>query len=160
MSGRQMYFCDERTWRIFMGDTYYLVREKAVPEVLLKVLQARRLIEERRMTVQQATEQAGISRSSFYKYQDDIYPFHDTAKGKTITIVLQVKDETGILSDVLHVIAEYHGNILTIHQSIPLNGVATLTISVEIPQQGDVAGMLSKIEERSGVRELRILGRE
>ena len=57
-------------------------------------------------------------------------------------------------------IAEYHGNILTIHQSIPLNGVATLTISVEIPQQGDVAGMLSKIEEWSGVRELRILGRE
>ena len=116
-----------------MGERYYVVKEKAVPEVLLKVLEAKRLMEaNKRLTVQQAAEQVGISRSSFYKYQDDIFPFHDNAKGKTITFILQMDDEPGILSDVLKIIAEYHGNILTIHQSIPINGVATLTISVTL----------------------------
>ena len=61
-----------------MGERYYVVKEKAVPEVLLKVLEAKRLMEaNKRLTVQQAAERVGISRSSFYKYQDDIFPFHD-----------------------------------------------------------------------------------
>ena len=79
-----------------MGERYYVVKEKAVPEVLLKVLEAKRLMEaNKRLTVQQAAEQVGISRSSFYKYQDDIFPFHDNAKGKTITFILQMDDERG-----------------------------------------------------------------
>ena len=135
-----------------MGEKYYVVREKAVPEVLLKVLEAKRIMDSRELTVQQATEEVGISRSSFYKYQDDIFPFHDNAKGKTITFILQMDDEPGLLSDVLRTIAAYHGNILTIHQSIPINGVATLTISVDIaPEVGDA---------RSGVHDFKILGRE
>ncbi|HIV25374.1 MAG TPA: ACT domain-containing protein [Candidatus Scatomonas pullistercoris] len=145
-----------------MSEKYYVVKEKAVPEVLLKVLEVKKQMESnRKLTVQQAAEKVGISRSSFYKYQDDIFPFHDNAKGKTITFILQMDDEPGILSDVLKIIAEYHGNILTIHQSIPINGVATLTISVDIaPELGDAAAMVDHIEERSGVHELKILGRE
>ena len=145
-----------------MSEKYYVVKEKAVPEVLLKVLEVKKQMESnRRLTVQQAAENVGISRSSFYKYQDDIFPFHDNAKGKTITFILQMDDEPGILSDVLKIIAEYHGNILTIHQSIPINGVATLTISVDIaPELGDAAAMVEHIEERSGVHDLKILGRE
>ena len=111
---------------------YYVIKEKAVPEVLLKVIEAKRLMDMQELTVQQATEKAGISRSSFYKYKDDILPFHDNAKGKTITFILQMDDEPGLLSDVLKIIAGFHGNILTIHQTIPLNGVASLTISVDI----------------------------
>ena len=103
----------------------------------------------------------GISRSSFYKYKDDIFPFHDNAKGKTITFILQMDDEPGLLSDVLKTIARHHGNILTIHQSIPLNGVATLTISVDIaPEVGDAAAMMSSIEKKDGVHYFKILGRE
>ena len=145
-----------------MSEKYYVVKEKAVPEVLLKVLEVKKQMESnRKLTVQQAAEKVGISRSSFYKYQDDIFPFHDNAKGKTITFILQMDDEPGILSDVLKIIVEYHGNILTIHQSIPINGVATLTISVDIaPELGDAAAMVDHIEERSGVHELKILGRE
>ena len=56
---------------------YYVIKEKAVPEVLLKVIEAKRLMDMQELTVQQATEKAGISRSSFYKYKDDILPFHD-----------------------------------------------------------------------------------
>ena len=58
-------------------DIYYIVKKKAVPEALLKVVEAKRLLDsERVMTVQEATEVVGISRSSFYKYKDDIFPFH------------------------------------------------------------------------------------
>ena len=109
---------------------YFVVKQKAVPEVLLKVVEAKKLLEsERVITVQEATEAVGISRSSFYKYKDDIFPFYDNAKGKTVTFVTQMDDEPGLLSDLLHIVAVYKANILTIHQSIPVNGVATLTLS-------------------------------
>ena len=140
---------------------YYVIKEKAVPEVLLKVIEAKRLMDMQELTVQQATEKAGISRSSFYKYKDDILPFHDNAKGKTITFILQMDDEPGLLSMVLQTIARFHGNILTIHQSIPINGVATLTLSVDIlPGEGDAEAMVEDIEQRDGIHYLKILGRE
>ena len=141
---------------------YYVVRERAVPEVLLKVVQAQKLLESRKgMTVQEATEQTGISRSSYYKYKDDIFPFHEEAKGKTITFIIQMDDEPGLLSVVLQTIAHFHGNILTIHQSIPINGVATLTLSVDIlPGEGDAEAMVEEIEQSEGIHYLKILGRE
>ncbi len=145
-----------------MGERFYLVREKAVPEVLLKVLEARRLMTgSEKLTVGEAVKRAGISRSSFYKYQDDIMPFHENAKGTTITFILQMDNEPGLLSEVLRVIAQNHGNILTINQAIPLGNVATLTLSVEIaPEIGDVETMLSEIDAIRGVQDLKISGRE
>lgn len=141
---------------------YYVVRERAVPEVLLKVVEAKRLLESNRVaTVQEAAEKTGISRSSFYKYKDDIFPFHEQAKGKTITFIIQMDDEPGILSNVLKSVAEFHGNILTIHQSIPISGVATLTLSVDIlPGAGDAEAMVENIEQTEGIHYLKILGRE
>ena len=123
---------------------YFVVKQKAVPEVLLKVVEAKKLLEtERAITVQEATDKVGISRSSFYKYKDDIFPFYDNTKGKTITLVVQMDDEQGLLSDLLHVVAVYRANILTIHQSIPVNGVATLTLSVEVRDNtGNVSSMI------------------
>ena len=147
-----------------MGDKskYFLVKQKAVPEVLVKVVEAKRLLEsERAITVQEATEKVGISRSSFYKYKDDILPFYDNAKGKTITLVIQMDDEQGLLSDLLHVVAVYKANILTIHQSIPVGGVATLTLSVEVRENtGNVSTMVEELEAVSGVHYVKILARE
>ena len=147
-----------------MGDKskYFLVKQKAVPEVLLKVVEAKRLLEsERAITVQEATEKVGISRSSFYKYKDDILPFYDNAKGKTITLVIQMDDEQGLLSDLLHVVAVYKANILTIHQSIPVGGVATLTLSVEVRENtGNVSTMVEELVAVSGVHYVKILARE
>ena len=141
---------------------YYVVREKAVSEVLLKVVEAKRILDSEQVTtVQEATEQVGISRSSFYKYKDDIFPFHDQAKGRTVTFILQMDDKPGILSDILRTIAEFRGNILTIHQSIPISGVATLTLSVDIlPGAGDAEAMVENIEQTEGIHYLKILGRE
>lgn len=141
---------------------YFVVREKAVPEVLLKVVEAKRLLDTKRAaTVQEAADEVGISRSSFYKYKDDIFPFRDNIKGKILTFVMQMYDEPGLLSDVLKIVAEYGANIQTLHQSIPINGVAMLTISVEVlADTGDLSKMLETIEQKEGVHHLKILARE
>ena len=141
---------------------YFVVKKKALPEVLIKVVEAKRqLASERGLTIQEATDQIGISRSSFYKYKDDIFPFHENEKGQTITLVVQMDDTPGLLAEILRDVAEYGANILTIHQSIPLNGVATLTLSVEIlSTTGNISDMVAEIEENQGVHYLKIVGRE
>ena len=141
---------------------YYVVKKKALPEVLLKVVEAKKLLEsERAVTVQEATEQVGLSRSSFYKYKDDIFQFHDNTRGKTITYVVQMDDEPGLLSGVLKLIADYKANILTIHQTIPINGIALLTMSIEVlPDTLDVSEMFGAIESRNGVHYIKMLARE
>ena len=142
--------------------SFFVLKEKAVPEVLLKVVEAKRLLDSGKMTsVQDATEVVGISRSSFYKYKDDIFPFHENAKGKTVTMVIQLDDEPGILSLVLKTIADFHANVLTIHQSIPVNGIASLSLSIDVfPATGDVEVMKNSIESVQGIHYARILARE
>ena len=141
---------------------YFVLKQKAVPEVLLKVVEAKRLLEsEKAMTVQEASDRVGISRSSFYKYKDDIFPFHDNAKGRTITLVLQMDDERGLLSDILHIVAVYKANILTIHQSIPVGNLASLTLSVEVrPDTGDISRMVEEMEAQKGIHYVKIIARE
>ena len=141
---------------------YFVVKKKALPEVLIKVVEAKRLLaSERGLTIQEATDQIGISRSSFYKYKDDIFPFHENEKGQTITLVVQMDDTPGLLAEILREVAEYGANILTIHQSIPLNGVATLTLSVEIlSTTGNISDIVAEIEENQGVNYFKIVGRE
>ncbi|MBQ9990015.1 MAG: ACT domain-containing protein [Lachnospiraceae bacterium] len=141
---------------------YFVVREKAVPEVLLKVLEAKKLVETRRVpTVQDAVEQVGISRSSFYKYKDDIFLFHDNSQGTILTMTLGIDDEPGVLSVVLRQIADFGANILTIHQSIPINGIASLSISVQVLQTtGDISEMLGALEGQRGVHQVKLLAKE
>ena len=147
-----------------MGETtkYFVVKQKAIPEVLLKVVEAKRLLEsEKVLTIQEAIDAVGISRSSFYKYKDDIFPFHDNSQGTTITLTFQMDDEPGILSDVLKIIAEYRANILTIHQSIPINGIASLTLSIQVLQTtGDISRMIEQLEGQPSVHHVKILAKE
>lgn len=147
-----------------MGETtkYFVVKQKAIPEVLLKVVEAKRLLEsEKVLTIQEAVDAVGISRSSFYKYKDDIIPFHDNSQGTTITLTFQMDDEPGILSDVLKIIAEYRANILTIHQSIPINGIASLTLSIQVLQTtGDISRMIEQLEGQPSVHHVKILAKE
>lgn len=147
-----------------MGESskYFVLKKKAVPEVLLKVVEAKKLLEsEKALTVQEATDMVGLSRSSFYKYKEDIFPFTDNARGKTITFILQMSDEPGLLSYVLQQVAEYHANILTINQTIPINGVALLTLSIEVlPSPKDISHMIETIEKKQGVHYLKILAAE
>ncbi|MGN0432067.1 MAG: ACT domain-containing protein [Lachnospiraceae bacterium] len=141
---------------------YFVVKQKAVPEVLLKVVEAKRLLEtEKVLTIQEAVDAVGISRSSFYKYKDDIFRFHDNSQGKTITLTFQMDDEPGLLSEVLGVIADFGANILTIHQSIPINGMASLSLSIQILQTTrNVSQMIADMENKQGVHHVKILAKE
>ena len=143
-------------------EQFYVIKEKAVPEVLLKVVEAKKLLETGKAeTVQEAADLTGISRSSFYKYKDDISLFHENTKGKKITFVIQMDDQPGLLSDVLKVIAEYQANILTIHQTIPVNGVASLTLCIDIlPTTGNSMSLFTDIENLEGVHYMKILASE
>ena len=150
------------TQKTHLEEQYYVVTSRAVPEVLLKVVEAKRLLDTRKAdTIQEAADLAGISRSSYYKYKDDIFPFHEKARGKTVTFVLEMKDEPGLLSDVLKIVADHQANILTIHQSIPIGGVASTTISVDIlPITGNISDMIRLIGKMDGVLNLKMLGEE
>lgn len=141
---------------------YYVVKKKAVPEVLLKVVEAKKLLNSGKvLTVQEATEQVGISRSSFYKYKEDIFLFEDHSRGRTFTVMIQLDDEPGFLSGLLNCVAEYHANILTIHQAIPVNGVASVTLSIQVLNTTrDVSELIHALEQTAGVHYLNILSRE
>ena len=148
---------------VYMGETkYFVVNKKAVPEVLLKVVEAKRLLETGKvLTIQEAVDSVGISRSSFYKYQDDIFQFHDNAEGTTITLTFQMDDEPGLLSDVLKIVADFGANILTIHQSIPINGIASLSISVQVlSTTKNVSQMIEAMEDQKGVHYVKIIAKE
>ena len=137
---------------------YFVLRARAVREVRLKVVEAKRLLDSGKLeSVQEATDAVGISRSSFYKYKDDIFPFYEGRKGKTVNLVIQM----GILSVVLKSVADAKANILTIHQSVPVNGIASLTLSVDVfPESDDVDDMAKQIESLKGIHYVKILARE
>ena len=143
-------------------DKLYLVSERALPEVLLQVVEAKKLLETKKvMTVGEAAEAVGISRSSFYKYKDEINYFHEDARGKTISFLLEMEDRQGLLSEVLKEVACYGVNILTIHQSIPVNGLASLSLSLQILNgMTDVTDMVASVEAIDGIRRMKILARE
>lgn len=111
---------------------YYIVAAEALPEIFVKVAEAKRMMQTGEAdTVGAATRMAGISRSAFYKYKDSVQPFNDMKAEHIITFYAMLKDVAGVLSSVLAVFAASGANILTINQSIPTNGCAAVTISAE-----------------------------
>ena len=111
---------------------YYIVEASALPEVFLKVAEAKRLLSTGEVsTVNEATKQVGISRSAFYKYRDTVLPFQNMVSGRVVTFQLLLHDEPGALSNLLTIFAENNANILTINSIVPTNGCAVVTISAE-----------------------------
>lgn len=111
---------------------YYIVESSALPEVFVRVAEAKRLLETGEAeTVGQATRATGISRSAFYKYRDSVFPFQSMMSGRIITFQLMLKDLAGLLSSILTIFAQSGANILTINQTIPTNGCASVTICAE-----------------------------
>ena len=143
-----------------MNSDFYLVRKRAVPETLLKVVEVNRLLSAGKVkTIQEAVDQVGISRSSYYKFKNDIEEFHSSMAGMTLTLSMEISDETGILSDILREIADFGANILTIHQSIPIGGMASVRISMQVLKSSEnVSGLLENLERLSGIRKIRATG--
>ena len=111
---------------------YYIIEASALPEVFLKVAEAKRLLSTgQASTVNEATQMTDISRSAFYKYRDAILPFQNMMTGRIITFQFLLHDEPGMLSMILGIFAQNKANILTINSIIPSNGCALVTISAE-----------------------------
>ena len=111
---------------------YYIVEASALPEVFLKVAEAKRLLSTGEAApVNEATRMTDISRSAFYKYRDSVLPFQNMMNGRIITFQLLLHDKPGLLSDVLEIFALKKANIITINSIVPTNGTAVVTISAE-----------------------------
>ncbi|GGA36680.1 ACT domain-containing protein [Paenibacillus physcomitrellae] len=143
-----------------MRERYYLVREDILPEAVLKTLQVKQLLASGNVkTVHEAVEQVGLSRSAFYKYKDGIHQLNQLERDRIVTISLDLEHRSGILSQMLALVASFGGNVLTINQSIPLQGVANVVISVETSRlTEELDEMLSKLRSVTGVKKVQIVG--
>lgn len=132
---------------------FFIVEAAALPEIFLKVAEAKRMLETGETDkVNEATRAVGISRSAFYKYRDTIAPFQNLMAGRIITFQLMLKNKAGVLSSLLRIFASYGANILTINQAIPTGGRAMVTISAETGElQCSLEELLHHIEAISGV---------
>lgn len=138
---------------------YYIVAADALPEIFVKVAEAKRMMQTGEAdTVGAATKLAGISRSAFYKYKDSVQPFNDMKAEHIITFYAMLKDVAGVLSGVLAVFAVSGANILTINQSIPTNGCAAVTISAETSDMElTLEDLISRVSALEGVVKFEIL---
>lgn len=132
---------------------YYIVEASALPEVFLKVAEAKRLIATgQAATVNEATKLTGISRSAFYKYRDAVQPFQKMNMSRVITFQFLLHDEPGVLNNILTTFAQEHTNILTINSITPTNGCALVTISAETHEMSaNLDEMLRVLSATNGV---------
>ena len=132
---------------------YYLVQGDVLPDVFLKVVGARELLNTgEAKTVMEAVERMGISRSAFYKYKDSVLPFRDMTRGRIFTFNLFLRDEMGVLSGILAIFAEVGANSLTINQNIPSSGVALVTIAARLDHAAETPDeLLVRLKETKGV---------
>lgn len=138
---------------------YYIVEASALPEVFLKVAEAKRLLSTgEAATVNEATRMTDISRSAFYKYRDAVLPFQNMMSGRIITFQLLLHDEPGLLSALLGVFADAKANIITINSIVPTNGTAVVTISAEtIDLNLSLEDLMQKLAEFKGVVKAEVL---
>ena len=160
---RQLYTTGKQKEPDMKETNYYVIKKKAVPEVLLKGVRGPETVrfKESSFCIRKTTEKVGISRSSYYKYKDDIFPFYAGKKGRSITFVIEVDDQPGVMASILNIFALYKANILTIHQSIPINGKGLLTVSVDIEDsETDVSAMIQDVEKIEDVSYVKIIAME
>lgn len=138
---------------------YYLVEASALPEVFLKVAEAKRLLSTGEAnTVNEAARMTGISRSAFYKYRDAVLPFQNMMTGRIITFQLLLHDEPGVLSSILSAFAGHAANILTINQTIPSGGCAAVTVTAETMAMTEpIEVLLQQLSATAGVVKAEIL---
>jgi len=140
-------------------NSFLIIEARALPEVFIKTLETKRLVESGKCrTVQEAVRKAGISRSAFYKYKDSVFALSDV-KGRSLTLAMNLEDSPGLLSSVLNVLAKGGVNILTINQTIPINSIANITITLET-RTSNILEIIEELQEIPGITALKILARE
>jgi len=145
-----------------LADQLFIVEGKVLPEIIIKVVKAKRLIEDREVrTVREAIKIAGLSRSAFYRYKDSVFLFYENSRGRTVTFTMDLTDAPGVLGGVLNILSNGGVNVLTIVQTIPVSNVANVTVTAETGTASeDIGAIFEKIKSANGVRSLTIVARQ
>ena len=143
-----------------LNEKFYLVREDILPEAMKKTLDAKELLERGKAdSVWEAVRQVDLSRSAFYKYRDTVFPFHTVVKEHIITLFFHLEDRSGTLSELLGLVALCRCNILTIHQTIPLQGRANVTLSLNVTDMNvTLDEMMARLKRLEFVEKVEVLG--
>jgi chorismate mutase len=143
-----------------MDKKFYLVREDVLPEAMKKTIDAKELIDRGKAeSIGDAVQKVDLSRSAFYKYRDTVFPFSSIVKERLITLFFYLEDRSGTLSQLLGVVASAGCNVLTIHQTIPLQGRANVTLSLNVSEMGiGIDALLSQLSELEFVEKVEVLG--
>ena len=143
-------------------EKFYMINSDVLPKVLKKVIETKEnLAEGRAKDITEAVKQTGISRSTYYKYKDSIFPAKERLSSKKITLVVLLSHEAGTLSKVLDCIAFNKGNILTINQDIPINKAANVTITLDISNmKKDLKHLVNTLRGLSNVVSVKVLAIE
>ncbi|PLR68274.1 MULTISPECIES: ACT domain-containing protein [Bacillaceae] len=141
-------------------ETFFLVREDVLPEAMRKTLEVKKLIERKKAdSVAEAVQRVDMSRSAYYKYRDAVFPFHTMVNERIITLFFHLEDRSGTLSQLLAVVATAGCNVLTIHQTIPLQGRANVTLSLNTNgMKEDINTVMAKLKRLEFVEKVEILG--
>ena len=139
---------------------FFLVREDVLPEAMQKTLQAKEMIERgKAVSVWDAVKSVDLSRSAFYKYRDTVFPFHSVVKERIITLFFHLEDRSGTLSELLGIVASSGCNVLTIHQTIPIQGRANVTLSLNTGEMHmDMNEFINRLKRLEFVDKVEILG--
>ena len=141
---------------------FYLVCEEILPGAIKKTIRVKEMLKRgEARTINEAVEKMSLSRSAYYKYKDYVFPFYEASQNKLITLTFFLENKKGVLSSILNMNSDASGNVLTIHQGIPLQGVANTTISIETDKLStNLEALLEKLRSLGGVKKLEILGQE
>ncbi|MBO4852379.1 MAG: ACT domain-containing protein [Schwartzia sp.] len=141
---------------------FFLVCEEILPGAIKKTIRVKEMLKRgEARTINEAVEKMSLSRSAYYKYKDYVFPFYEASQNKLITLTFFLENKKGVLSSILNMISDASGNVLTIHQGIPLQGVANTTISIETDKLStNLEALLEKLRSLGGVKKLEILGQE
>ena len=112
---------------------YFLVREDVLTDAMQKTLQAKHLLQSGKVaSIWDAVKEVDLSRSAYYKYRDAVFPFHSIVKERILTVFIQLLDQKGALAQLLEMVSDAQCNVLTIHQTIPIQGRANVTLSLDV----------------------------
>ncbi|MFP7299816.1 ACT domain-containing protein [Neobacillus niacini] len=139
---------------------FYLIREDVLPEAMKKTLDVKEMLERGKAeSIWDAVQQVDLSRSAYYKYRDTVFPFSTVVKERLVTLFFHLEDRSGTLSKLLGVVAASGCNVLTIHQTIPLQGRANVTLSLNTTDiSTDIDELLSELRKLEFVEKVEVLG--
>src|SRR5699024_1359373 len=131
------------------NEKFYLVRSDVLPGSMQKTIEAKELLERgKAKTIFEAVQMVGLSRSAYYKYKDAVFPFKSMVKEKIITLFFHLEDRTGTLSKLLRIVADAGCNVLSIHQTIPIQGKANVTLSLGVSMiYGNIEQLIHELKQ-------------